>query len=146
MTENKSGMNMAHPVLKAYARRNGLQPADFRRDGRLVLRVDGQYRVHVQPAADGRLAFTFALIDLSSLPAMRVDALLTHVAQCAALGMREHPAGLGLDAAGDRLVLQQILPPSIEIGEFEKELAEFINVLAFWQPAVMHEAALPGVV
>ena len=61
------GVTSAHPAIVAYAKQQGLGPEAFKSNGRLTVRFDDRYRVHLQPVASGRIAITTRLLDLASL-------------------------------------------------------------------------------
>lgn len=140
MQASDVGSSTLHPALRAYLARHAIDPAGVRRGGRVTLTVDGTYRVHLQPAADGRLAITSVLLDLGLVAPDRLTDFLIRLAQGACALLREHAAGLAVDDAADRLVLQQLVAASVDLTELEAELAAFVNVLAFWVAAVAREA------
>lgn len=123
----------AHPTVTAYVQRHRLEPGALRADGRLTLRVDGQYRVQVRPAADGRIALSARLLDLGGRPQADTERLLQQLATLASGMLQQHAAALAVDAAEPALVLQQLLPADTGVDAFEDELADYVNALAFWQ-------------
>lgn len=136
-----AGMNAAHPAVRAYAQRNGIDAGAFREDGRVTLTIDERYRVQLRAAADGRLALSSLLLDLGQLPAPRVDATLQRLAIWAAGMMRDHASALAVDEAAQALLLQQELAAGTDVAALESELADFVNVLAFWARTCARETA-----
>jgi len=140
MSGNSKGWQAAHPAVRSYASSIGMAPADFRGDGRLVLVVDDQYRVQLRPAPDGRILVSCALMDLGGLAPSQAEGLLVRLATWAAGLLRDHASGLAIEPGGTRLVLQQFLASSCEIGDLKTELEDFINVLSFWSRTCEQEA------
>lgn len=136
-----TGLNAAHPAVRAYAQRNGIEAGAFHEDGRLTLTIDDRYRVQLRTAADGRLALSSLLLDLGQLAAPRVDATLQRLAVWAAGMLRDHASALALDEAAQALLLQQELAAGADVAALESELADFVNVLAFWVRTCAREAA-----
>lgn len=136
-----TGLAAAHPAVRAYAQRNGIDASAFREDGRITLTIDERYRVQLRAAADGRLALSSLLLDLGQLAGPRVDAILQRLATWAAGMMRDHASALALDEAAQALLLQQELAASSDVAALESELADFVNVLAFWVRTCAREAA-----
>jgi hypothetical protein len=140
MTTNTGGVHAAHPAVRAYAGTLGLAHSEFRRDGGLVLSVDEQYRVLLRPGPDGRIVVSCGLMDLGAYPAGMADGLLMRLGTWAAGLLREHASGLAIEPGGARLVLQQILPASCDLGSLKAEVEDFINVLSFWSRTCEREA------
>ena len=141
MHSTPSGWAAAPPVMRDYARRHGLEPVAFRSDGGVTITFDDRYRVQVRPLGEGRQGLSSLLLDLGAEPPARVDELLARLARYAAGALRSDASGLALDASGQLLVLQQSLPPAIDLPRFEIELAEFVNALAFWTRTAAQEFA-----
>lgn len=137
-----SGMQAAHPAVRAYALRHGLGEDDFRSDGRLALTIDERWRIQLQPAPQGCLALTASLVDLDTLPPAALSRLLVELASSVTAMAREHAAGLSIDAGRQQLLLQQSLAAGTDVQQLEAELAGFVNVLAFWGPASARHAGL----
>lgn len=130
-----------HPAVRAYAARHGIPPEAFRSDGRMALTFDEAYRVQVRPAAQGQLALTARLLDLEGWPAPAVDELLLKVCALGCGLARLHAPGLTLDGSTRALQLQQLLPATTSVETLERELGDFVNVLAFWHRICTEEAA-----
>lgn len=133
-------MPTIHPVLQSYASRHALGSDAFRDDGRLVLEFDDRFRVQVRPASEGRLALVARLADLSRWPGASADDVLQRLVVKAAGLARSHASGLAIEDAMDSLQLQQVLPAAIGVDSLERELAEFVNALVFWQHLCNEEA------
>lgn len=121
-----------HPAQRAYADRHGLGDTAFLSDGAMSLIYDSAYRVEVRPHPDGRLVLLASLMDLAPIPASARDDMLVRLLRYAASPARDHASGLAIDAAAERLVLQQLVDGSVDVGRLEAELADFVNVVAFW--------------
>lgn len=128
-----TGFQTAHPSVRDYAARHRLQPDSFCADGTLALTIDGQYRVHLRPGSAGRLVMTALLLDLEALPPESCEDMLAQIARYAAGLVREHPSTLAVHPQDRWLVLQQVLPKSIDGDALEDELADFVNALSFWK-------------
>ncbi len=133
-------MPTIHPVVKAYVVRHGLGEDALREDGRLALEFDDRYRVQVRPASEGRVALVSRLADLTRWSRLAGDDLLQRLAHRSAGLARTHAAGLVIDEALNSLQLQQVLPAATGVDALERELAEFVNVLAFWSRTCNEEA------
>jgi hypothetical protein len=140
-TTASTGQNAAHPAVRAYAQRNGIDASAFREDGRVTLTIDDRFRVQLRAAADGRLALSSLLLDLGQLAAPRVDATLQRLAIWAAGMMRDHASALAVDEGAQALLLQQELAANTDLAALESELADFVNVLAFWVSTCARETA-----
>ncbi len=117
--------------LQAYAVRHGIGVDAFRADGRLTVTFDGRYRVQMRPSEDGQVALTSLLLDLAGMPSSQADEALVRLAGYGCGLMRDHGSGLTLDSA-DRLLLEQVIPAGFSAVQFDEEVADFLNVLAFW--------------
>lgn len=129
-----------HPVLQAYAARTGFEPAYVRDDGGLAIVVDGRYRVVVVPGTEGRLVLTSVLKDLVTVGERRRGEFLEFLMRIAAGLLRDHASTLSIDESGHRLLLQQVQSIAAQPGGLEAEVAEFVNVLAFWHSVMEQEA------
>ncbi len=134
------------PVLRAYMNRLGLEGSVLREDVSLRLRVDHRYVIALQPASHGQLALLATVADLAAWPSAQTDTrLLDLLTQSAGL-VRDHASGLVIDDQGQRLQLQQVLPPDTEVGQLEQALEDFLNLLEFWTracEAMEHRCAGP---
>lgn len=135
-----TGRDRAHAAVRAYALRHRLDPSAFRSDGRVMLDFDGKCRVMVQPAADNRIALTTRLLNLDALSQQSRDQFLLRLATLATGALREHAPGLCIDDEEQALLLQAQLPSTTDADQLEAQLAQFVNVLAFWRHACAHEA------
>ncbi len=134
-----TGRDRAHAAVRAYALRHRLDPAAFRSDGRVMLDVDGKCRVMVQPAADNRIALTTRLVNLDTLPREAREPVLLRLATLATGTLREHAPGLCVDEEEQALLLQAQLPATTDAEQLEAQLAQFVNVWAFWRHACLQE-------
>lgn len=135
----RSGSAAAHPALRSYAQRNGIEEASFREDGRLVLTFDDRFRVQLRPAANGRIAIVSLLAEMTAMPPGQRDEFLVRMATQGAGMMRDHASTLALDQDEQRLVLQQLVPAAADADALESDLADFLNVLAFWSRTSLQE-------
>lgn len=135
-----TGRDRAHAAVRAYALRHRLGAAAFRSDGRVMLDFDGKCRVMVQPAADNRIALTARLVNLDTLSREARDQVLLRVATLATGTLRDHAPGLCIDDEEQALLLQAQLPATTDADQLETQLAQFVNVMAFWRHACAHEA------
>ena len=125
------GITSAHPAIVAYAKQQGLGPAAFKSNGRLTVRFDDRYRVHLQPVASGRIAITTRLLDLASL-GKRKDEVLGRLSTLAAGLLRDHMASLCIDPSDQTLQLQAQLETDTDAARLQVELEDFLNSLEFW--------------
>lgn len=139
-TATATGRDRAHAAVRAYALRHRLDASAFRSDGRVALDFDGRYRVTVQPAADNRIALTSRLVSLDTLSREAREQVLVRLVYLATGMMREHAPGLCIDDREESLLLQQLVPSTTDADQLEAQLAQFVNVLAFWNHACAHEA------
>ncbi|QHE85618.1 CesT family type III secretion system chaperone [Hydrogenophaga sp. BPS33] len=121
----------AHPAVAAYAARQGLGADAFKADGRLTLRFDDRYRVHMQAAPSGRIAITARLLSLGSLGSKKEDVLM-HLSTLAAGLLRDHGSGLCIDTRDQTLQLQAQLAADTNLERLQAELEDFLNALEFW--------------
>ncbi len=135
-----TGRDRAHAAVRAYALRHRLDPSAFRSDGRVMLDIDGKLRVMVQPAADNRIALTTRLLNLDTLSREARDPVLLRLATLATGTLREHAPGLCIDEEEQALLLQAQLPATTDADQMETQLAQFVNVWAFWRHACAQEA------
>ena len=134
-----------HPALLAYATRHRIAASNPpRRDGRLTLRVDGRWRVHMAGTVEGRtptrIVLSARLLDLSSQrnqPA--TDDLLVRLATLATGRLKSDASGLALDNTNQALLLMQTLPATSDLEAVQTGLADFVNALAFWGRAIAAE-------
>ena len=138
---SSNGLAAAHPAVAAYASRQGLDASAFRADGRLTLRIDGRYRVHLRRVANGRVAITARLKDLEEQPHAAADELLLRLAALGAGLLRTNAAGLCIDDGEKDLQLQAQLPAEITGDQLEAEMEEFLNALTFWTRACTAETS-----
>ncbi len=135
-----TGQDRAHAAVRAYALRHRLDAAAFRSDGRVMLDFDGKCRVMVQPAADNRIALTARLVNLDTLTRDGRELLLLRLATLGTGTLRDHLPSLGIDDLEEALLLQAQLPASTDADQLETQLAQFVNVMAFWRHACAQEA------
>ena len=134
-----------HPALIAYATCHRIAAhSPPRTDGRLTVRVEGRWRVHLTGTVDGRMpsriVLSTRLLDLSGqLNQPSTDDLLVRLASLAAGRLKSDASGLALDRASQALLLLEILPASSDLKAVETSLADFVNVLAFWGRAIQAE-------
>jgi hypothetical protein len=122
-----------HPALASLVRAQGLPETAVRSDGRLTLVIDRQYRVHVSPAADGRLAVHARLVaPEAGLANPRNEGLIDKLLTAAQALVATHRSGLVAAPQGDALLLQQWVPAAATLETLQTALAEFVNALAFW--------------
>ncbi len=129
------------PVLTAYMARHGITGSALRPDGSLRLNVDGRYRLEIRPVGVGRLALLASLVRLSGRPARQVDDFLARLLGVSAALVRQHACGLVMDSSQGLLQLQQLLPGTLEVGQLETAVADFLNALATWCVICEQEAA-----
>ena len=134
-----------HPALLAYATRYRIAaPNTPRNDGRLTLRVDGRWRVHLSGTVEGRtpsrIVLSARLMDLSGqLNQPATDDLLVRLATFAAGRLKSDASGLSLDSVNQALLLMQAMPASSDLEAVQTGLADFVNALAFWDRAIQSE-------
>lgn len=129
------------PVVQSFMARNGVSADDVRSDGRLTLTMDGKFRVHLNPAGPTWVALTTDLMALAGgRQRAAVDDALERLMNLNAGMLRDHPSALVIDERRDALLLQQCVPAQAAGAELETALAEFLNVLPFWQSACASEA------
>ena len=135
-----AGFMASHPAVRAYAVRHGIDPSSFRADGRVTLSFDRRYRVQLRPGPDGRIIACARLLYMNELSPATADEVLMQLAKAAAALMRDHGPGLCIDDNEGALLVQQLLPGSLQPAELEEALASFVNVLAFWVRVSAREA------
>lgn len=134
-----------HPALVAYAARHRIAAhSPPRTDGRLTVRVERRWRVHLTGTVDGRtpsrIVLSTRLLDLSGqLHQPSTDALLVRLATLAAGRLKSDASSLALDRASQALLLLEILPASSDVEAVETSLADFVHALAFWGRAIQAE-------
>lgn len=128
-------------VLRSYIVAHRIDPAAQRPDGRLVLTFDARWRVQVRPLADGRFQVSAAILDVSRMDEPLLEDVLLRLCALAAGVMRDHHGALALDAAAGRLLLHATMAADAALHQFEAELADFVNTLAFWSASARAEAA-----
>lgn len=145
-----------HPALLAYATRHRIAANDPpRSDGRLTVRVDGRWRVHLTGTVEGRtpsrIVLSARLLDLAGqLHQRSTDDLLVRLATLAAGRLKSDASGLSLDQKNQALLLMEAMPASSDLEALETGLADFVNTLAFWGHAIQaetqpsHGASLTG--
>lgn len=127
------------PILVAYADQYGLGSSAFLSNGALSLIFDAAYRVEVRPFPGGRLVLQAQLLDMSQFdPAKRED-VLVRMLRDAASTARDFTCSLALDGKLSMLLLQQSVEPPVDLRRLESELADFVNVLAFWRGRLPEE-------
>lgn len=141
---------LPHPVLAEYAARHRIAPpSPPRTDGRLTLRIDNRWRVHMAGKMEGRspgpIVLSARLLDLgeSKRSQAATDDLLVRLASLAAGRLKGHASSLSLDSASQALLLMEVLPASSDLQAVQNGLAEFVNALAFWSQAIEREKG-PG--
>lgn len=134
------GFTASHPALRSYAARHGIAPSSFRADGRVTLSFDRRYRIELRPGPDGRIITAARLLYLHELAPATADEVLLRLATAAAGLMREHGPGLCINEQEGSVLLQQLLPATLDVAGLEQALAHFINVLAFWGRTSAREA------
>jgi hypothetical protein len=137
---NSTGPSAVHPAVTAYATRHHLDMSAIHADGRLTLRFDERYRIHLRPAADGRIAVTSRLLDLAERSATETEEALLRLASLGGGTLREQAATLCVDEKGNAVLLQQLLAADTDADSLELELADYVNTLAFWRQACSREA------
>ncbi|MEO5672277.1 MAG: CesT family type III secretion system chaperone [Ramlibacter sp.] len=133
------GLAAAHPGIAAYALQQGLDASAFRTDGRLTLRVDGRYRVHLRRVANGRIAITARLMSLNEHSAAAAEELLLRLSAMGAGLLRAHDSGLCIDEVEQALQLQLQLPADTDGERLEAEMERYLNALTFWTRACAAE-------
>lgn len=134
-----------HPVLLAYATRHRIAANNPpRSDGRLTVRVDGRWRVHLTGTVEGRtpsrIVLSARLLDLAGqLHQRSTDDLLVRLATLAAGRLKSDASGLSLDQSNQALLLMEAMPASSDLEAVETGLADFVNALAFWGRAIQAE-------
>lgn len=138
---------LQHPALAAYAAQHRIAaPSPPRADGRLTVRIDNRWRVHMAGKMEGRspgpIVLSARLLDLSesSRPPSTTDDLLVRLATLAAGRLKGHASSLGLDSASQALLLMEVLPASSDLQALQTGLAGFVNALAFWSQAIELES------
>lgn len=135
-----NGLAAAHPAIAAYASAQGMDSSAFRADGRLTLRVDGRYRVHLRRVANGRICASSRLLDLDDRGAAATEELLLRLCALSAGLLRDHAAGLCIDETDQSLQLQLQLPASTTLQQLELEMEGYLNALEFWTRACARES------
>ena len=137
-----SPLAQPHPALLAYAIRHRIAANDPpRSDGRLTVRVDGRWRVHLTGTVEGRtlsrIVLSARLLDLTGqLHQRSTDELLVRLATLAAGRLKSDASGLSLDQKNQTLLLIEALPASSDLEAVETGLADFVNTLVFWGRAI----------
>lgn len=133
MTETSAQTSALHPAIRSFMNRHALGADALRQDGRLMLTIDGAYRVEVRPAADGRLALQARVMTLPGGTGSRqAEQALEQLLRLGAGLLREYASTLSLKTGSQDLLLQQSLPADTCGEQFDTELAEFTNALQFW--------------
>ncbi len=132
--------SVKHPLLLAYAERQGLGSSAFLSDGSLSLIFDAAYRLQVRPFVGDRLVVQSWLLEIAPIRREQRDELLVRLLRHAASTARDFPAGLVVDATASWLLLQQVVPAGADLRTLEAELADFVNVRAYWQGRCSEEA------
>lgn len=136
------GIKLAHPAMAAYAKQQGLGAEAFKSNGRLTVRFDDRYRVHMQPVASGRIAITARLLDLAPLGHKKEDVLLRLSTLAAGL-LRDHRSGLCIDPSDQTLLLQSQLGAETDVEQLQAELEDFLNALEFWTRTCARASSAP---
>jgi hypothetical protein len=121
------------PVLRSFVRHHRITTDAVRAGGRVVLTVDGRYRVHALPAPHHRVALQSELVPLPEHPDRHTDELLLRLAQAACGLLQRHASALTIDRQRQALVLQQSVAADADLQTFEQALADFVNALSFWR-------------
>lgn len=132
---NTAAMQYVAPVVKAFMMEQAIDSTSLRSDGRLTLRLDERYRVHLHAAPHQRVALTCQLVSLSShwdQPA--AQDLLQELCTIAAGMLQKHDSSLCLDERQQALCLQQFVAADAPVQVLQDALARFTNALAFWVP------------
>jgi hypothetical protein len=129
-----------HAAVQSFIARNSLSSDDVRADGRLSLTLDGKFRVHLHSAGPAWVALTTDLMALSKFGRdADADDVLERLMNMSAGLLRGHSSALVMDARRGTLMLQLSVPANASGDELENALAEFVNVLPFWQSACAEE-------
>jgi len=124
-----------HPVIGAYMSRRGLARQALADDGSLTLRVNGRYRLRLNP---GRGRAVVMEIVLQHLPVDRDerDRLVERMLRMACLRLKDHPCGLVVDQYMDAVWLQRWHDGSISAISFDRAVTEFVASAAVWIEAL----------
>ena len=128
----------SHPLIADYAARHGIADG-VRTDGRLTIRIDDKYRVHLLGARNGWLAISARLC---SLPSDRLERerLLAEIGRQAAGMLSNHPSTCVVDPDEDAVWLQQMVRPDTDAVGLDEAVGDFANALSFWTNAVRRAA------
>lgn len=122
-----------HPAVQSFMQIQGLPADSLRSDGRLTVVVDQRYRVHLSPAADGRVVLHAEVASLEvSAPRGENERLIERLLKLAQGLLKGHATGLHLSRFGDALGLQQWLPADVSDTQVREAMASFVNDLSFW--------------
>lgn len=126
-----------HPAVQTFMQMQGLPADSLRSDGRLTVMVDQRYRVHLSPAADGRVVLHAEVAPLDpGAPRGAHAQLIERLMKLAQGLLKGHASGLHLSRFGDALGLQQWLPADVSAPQVREAMASFVNDLSFWVRAV----------
>ncbi len=137
---DRTAISLNASVLEVYAHKHGVDRSAFLADGTMSLIYDAAYRVEVRPHVAGRLVLQSVLMDVSPFSIDRREEFLVRMLRLAASTVRDFASGLVLDAAQSRLLLQQSVDASFDLPGLEVDLADFVNVLAFWRGILQEES------
>lgn len=128
-----SETDSVHPAIRTFMARHAISADALRQDGRLMLTIDGAYRVQVRRAADGGLALQAKVMTLPGNENSReAGQALERLLNLGAGMLREHSSTLCFETHGQSLQLQQALPADTNGEQLDNGLAEFTNALQFW--------------
>lgn len=135
------------PAVRAFVQRHKIPPDSIRSGGRVVVTVDGRYRVTISAASHNRLVLVADLLPLAeNATESQLDAVLIRLARNAAGLLKDHSSTLCIDRGRQVLLLQQVVAAGADLGALEAAFAEFANSLMFWRALCRADVAtLAGV-
>ncbi|MGB3277086.1 MAG: CesT family type III secretion system chaperone [Castellaniella sp.] len=128
----------SHPLIADYAARHGIADG-VRADGRLTIRIDDKYRVHLLGARNGWLAISARLCALPP-GSLERERLFAEIGRQAAGMLSNHPSACVVDPDEDAVWLQQMVRPDMDAVGMDEAVGDFANALAFWTSAVRRAA------
>ncbi len=128
----------SHPLIADYAARHDISDG-VRADGRLTIRIDEKYRVHLLGARNGWLAISARLCSLPPDGPGR-ERFFAEIGRHATGMLSSHPSTCVVDPAQDALWLQQMVRPDTDAVGLDEAVGDFANALSFWIGAVRRAA------
>ncbi|WP_368643814.1 CesT family type III secretion system chaperone [Castellaniella ginsengisoli] len=128
----------SHPLIADYAARHGIADG-VRTDGRLTIRIDDKYRVHLLGARNGWLAISARLCSLPP-DGLGRERFFAEIGRQATGMLRSQSSTCVVDPGEDALWLQQMVRPDTDAVGLDEAVGDFANALSFWTHAVRRAA------